>query len=90
VWRDPSSIPDGQPPWLLRQFDLLRFEPVSPQELSALRAEIASGAAGLQTRPAVLHLADLITDEDLTGFTSRRQEAFAAERERWALTGVAR
>jgi urea carboxylase len=90
VWRDPSSIPDGQPPWLLRQFDLLRFEPVSPQELSALRAEIASGAAGLQTRPAVLRLADLITDEDLTGFTSRRQEAFAAERERWALTGVAR
>jgi urea carboxylase len=89
VWRDPLSIPDGEPPWLLRQFDLLRFEPVSPQELLALRAGIASGAAALRIRPATLRLSDLTTDEDHSDFTGRRREAFAAERERWALAGAA-
>jgi hypothetical protein len=52
------------------------------------------------TRPVTLRLADLIgaadetgnglADADLTGFTSRRQAAFAAERDRWALAEAAR
>jgi urea carboxylase len=100
VWRDPTASPPDEPPWLLRQFDLLRFQPVSPAELLAIRADIAAGRAGLVTRPVTLRLADLIgaadetgnglADADLTGFTSRRQAAFAAERDRWALAEAAR
>jgi urea carboxylase len=93
VWRL-----DADPPWLLRPFDLLRFEPVSPEELLALRAEVAAGRRELTTRPTTLRLADLLpapaadasdaadsADGADGGFTVRRQEAFALERERWAL-----
>jgi urea carboxylase len=90
VWRDPTSTPADEPPWLLRQFDLLRFQPVSPEELRTLRADIAVGRAGLHTTPATLRLADLVGAEDATGFTERRRAAFAAERERWALAEAAR
>jgi urea carboxylase len=82
VWRTGA-----QPPWLLRQFDLLQFEPVSHVELRDLRADIAAGRRELRTRPRTLRLADLIraggpgADE----FTARRRAAFAAERDRWAL-----
>ncbi len=85
VWRDPTRVPPGEPPWLLRQFDLLRFRPVSPQRLLVLRERIAAGTAGLQTTPATLRLADLEVAPDASGFTRRREAAFAAERDRWAL-----
>jgi urea carboxylase len=81
VWRLAAD-----PPWLLRQFDLLRFRPVTPDELLALRADLSAGRIGLDTRPATLRLADLLpaADPDTVGFTRRRQAAFAAERDRWA------
>jgi urea carboxylase len=87
VWRTGAD-----PPWLLRLFDLLRFRPVSPEELLDLRADIAAGRRGLQTRPATLRLADLLppADEEAAAFTAQRRAAFAAERDRWALLGGAR
>jgi urea carboxylase len=91
VWRDPASTPPGETPWLLRQFDLLRFQPVSPAELLERRADIAAGRAALHTTPTTLRLADLTADApDTTGFTDRRRAAFAAERDRWALAEAAR
>ncbi|RZU53597.1 urea carboxylase [Krasilnikovia cinnamomea] len=82
VWRyDPDST---DPPWLLRQFDVLRFTPVTPQRLVELRADIASGRSTLETRPVTLRLADLLDTADAAAFTARRAEAFAAERDRWA------
>jgi urea carboxylase len=90
VWRDPASTPPGETPWLLRHFDLLRFQPVSPAELRERRADIAAGRAALHTTPATLRLADLTAEApDATGFTDRRQAAFAAERDRWALAEAA-
>jgi urea carboxylase len=86
VWRyDPDQ---EQPPWLLRMFDRLRFQPVSAEALAAARAEIAAGTAVLETRPATLRLADLQnagTDPESAAFTARRRTAFADERARWAL-----
>jgi urea carboxylase len=81
VWRLGSD-----PPWLLRHFDLLRFRPVSPDQLLALRAELAAGRLDLETRPATLRLADLLPAAAPAAqeFTERRQAAFAQERERWA------
>ncbi len=92
VWRDPTAIAPGEPPWLLRPFDLLRFAPVTPDELLAVRADVAAGRAGLATRTATLRLADLTAAGglDTTGFTARREAAFAAERDRWALAGAVR
>jgi urea carboxylase len=87
VWRLAAD-----PPWLLRLFDLLRFEPVTPRELLTLREEVAAGRRELATRPTTLRLADLLPgrgagDPATLEFTARRQEAFAAERERWSLAG---
>ena len=66
-------------------FDRLRFTPVSAEELLDLRARIAAGELGLDTRPATLTLADLVTGTGTSAeFTSRRRTAFAEERERWA------
>jgi urea carboxylase len=89
VWRDPATVPPGEPPWLLRPFDLLRFAPVTADELAVARADVTAGRSTLESRPATLRLADLIAagDQDGTGFTARRQAAFAAERDRWALAG---
>jgi urea carboxylase len=86
VWRYDSE--SDEPPWLLRMFDRLRFQPVSAEQLATTRAEIAAGTAVLETRPATLRLADLQNaglDAESTAFTARRRAAFADERARWAL-----
>jgi urea carboxylase len=82
VWRLAAD-----PPWLLRLFDLLRFQPVSPEELVELRTDIAAGRRELATRPTTLRLADLVSTPDgaAVTFAARRQEAFEQERERWSL-----
>ena len=75
-------------PWLLRQFDRLRFAPVSTEELEDLRADILAGRADLHTTPAQFSLAevDALTRQhgaEIAGLRARRQAAFRAERERW-------
>ncbi len=87
VWR--TGISRDEQPWLLRQFDRIRFTPVSGDELAERRREIHSGAADLVTRPAVFSLAEVTgvqeqhADEIMT-LRARRQQAFQAERARWA------
>lgn len=86
VWR---LLPDSTgEPWLLRHFDRLRFRPVSAGELAELRADISSGNAELDTRPARFSLAEVGAVQrehakDIAGFRSRRELAFAEERARW-------
>ena len=92
VWRKPS--PDSEratsaQPWLLRNFDLLRFEPVGHEELMDLRAGIADGSLELAMRPTTLDLGTLPGPEsplppETVEFTRRRTSAYAAERARWA------
>jgi urea carboxylase len=81
VWR----IGDGsEPPWLLRQFDRLRFRPVSAEELLDLRADVRAGRRDLETRPSTLTVTDLVPpDAAAEEFTRRRRAAFADERARW-------
>jgi len=92
VWRKPPADTErGTPtdPWLLRNFDLLRFEPVGHDELMAARAAIADGSMELTMRPATLDLGTLPGPEsplppETVEFTRQREAAFAAERARWA------
>ena len=86
IWR----LTDGgdEPPWLLRQFDRMRFVPVTSDELAGLRTEIAAGTRDLVTRPATFSLRevhDLETAhrDEIDDFVARRSAGFAAERERW-------
>jgi len=81
----------GEPPWRLRHFDQLRFEPVSEAELEELRALSAEGRWAPRTEPADFSLAEherLLQAQarEIDAFRARRQEAFAAEREAWQLS----
>ncbi|GAA1706512.1 hypothetical protein GCM10009745_63000 [Kribbella yunnanensis] len=83
VWR----LGDERP-WLLRQFDLLRFTPVSVEQLAHERAEIAAGRADLAVFPATFSIADVRRIEreapvDIATLRARRRAAFDAERARW-------
>jgi urea carboxylase len=92
VWRKPPADVDlatRADPWLLRAFDLLRFEPVDHDELMRLRAGIAEGSIDLKMRAATLDLGTLQGPDsplpaETVAFTRRRETAFAAERARWA------
>jgi urea carboxylase len=85
VWR----LADGdEQPWLLRQFDLIRFTPVSAAELAHERAEIKAGRADLKVSPATFSIADIHRIEqeapvDIATLRAKRRAAFDAERARW-------
>lgn len=85
VWR--LSERDEQP-WLLRQFDRIRFTPVSAEELDRQRADIKAGRADLQVTPATFSIADVRRIEqeapmDIVTLRAKRRAAFDAERARW-------
>jgi len=85
VWR---LSPTDEQPWLLRQFDLIRFTPVTVEQLAHERAEIAAGRADLKTAPATFSIADVRRIEqeapvDIATMRARRRAAFEAERARW-------
>jgi urea carboxylase len=101
VWRKPppdsaaSTTAAATPPWLLRTFDLLRFEPVGHDELMELRAGIADGTRDLKLSPTTLDLGDLRGPDsplppETVEFTRRREQSFAAERARWAENAAAK
>ncbi|MDT4893204.1 MAG: urea carboxylase [Pseudonocardiales bacterium] len=87
VWRHvPGS---REAPWLLRQFDRIRFVPVTADELADARADIAAGRADLETAPATFALADVHELEaahtaEIAALRSQRRAAFDAERARWS------
>jgi allophanate hydrolase subunit 1 len=89
VWRAPGGPARDEQPWLLRQFDRLRFRPVSAEELADARADIKAGRADLDVAPATFSVREPAALEashaaEIAGVRARRRAAFAAERDRWA------
>lgn len=92
VWRKPAADgPSGHrpKPWLLRTFDLLRFEPVSHARLIDLRERVARGTMEPAMRETTLDVGALPNPDSplppaAREFTDRRVAAFAQERRRWA------
>ena len=87
-WRTTPAFAPGHP-WLLRQFDRIRFFPVSADELLRLREDFPHGRYDVRIDEGAFRLADheahMATQaEEIAAFTARREAAFAAERERWA------
>lgn len=89
VWRLPGTGPArDEQPWLLRQFDRLRFTPVTAEELADRRADIKAGRADLVTAPATFSVAEVTALEaraadEIAAVRSQRRAAFDAERNRW-------
>jgi urea carboxylase len=76
------------PPWRLRHFDQLRFEPVEEAELEELRTASDAGSWSPRTEPAEFSLAEherMVSSQaaEIAAFRARRQAAFEAERDAW-------
>ncbi|RNM16800.1 5-oxoprolinase/urea amidolyase family protein [Nocardioides pocheonensis] len=85
VWR--LSDRDEQP-WLLRQFDRIRFRPVTADQLAEQRRAIKEGRADLEVAPATFSLAEVRSLEHEAGdeiarVRALRRSAFDEERKRW-------
>lgn len=91
VWNTYRVTPefDADKPWLLRFFDQIRFYPVSADELLQFRDGFQQGKCGLDIETTTFKLSDyraFLADNasDIGAFKSRQQDAFEAERARWA------
>ncbi len=96
VWNTYKSTREFAPgtPWLLRPFDQIRFYPVSAAELLEMREAFPHGEAPLAIEPAEFRYRDYLAFLDKIApetqqSKARQQEAFAAERSRWAAAGQA-
>ncbi|NIJ12582.1 urea carboxylase [Saccharomonospora amisosensis] len=94
IWsgvRQYGSFQEGVP-WLLRFFDRIVWEPVSPEELADIRADLRTGRTTLDIREGTFDYAEyrklLVGNaESIAVFTREQAEAFEAERRRWAAAG---
>ena len=85
----------GDQPWLLRFFDQIRFYPVSAEELLEIRDVFPHGGYPLRIEEQDFRLKDYHAflrsiEKDSARFKHTQQEAFLAERERWARAGADR
>jgi urea carboxylase len=83
----------GDPPWLLRFFDQIRFYPVGASELLEMREAFPHGGCPLKIEDGEFRLRDyhafLKSIEVESAAAKRRQQsAFDAERARWAESGA--
>jgi len=96
VWssyRQCGNFVDGTP-WLLRFFDQIQFFPVSGEELMAARDDIKHGRYKLDITQQTFSLGayeKFLADnaQDITAFRKVQRQAFAQERERWKVQGLA-
>src|ERR1700680_4560038 len=91
--RSTREFPPGAP-WLLRFFDQVRFFPVSAAELLEIRDAFPHGQYSLRIEPTEFRLRNYHAflksiAADAAEFKARQQQAFEAERERWAAAGQA-
>jgi urea carboxylase len=92
TWRATREFEPGTP-WLLRFFDQIRFEPVSAAELLEIRDQFPHGRYPLRIEHQDFRLKDYhaflaSTATEAAECKRRQQEAFDAERERWARAGA--
>ena len=94
VWNTFNTTREFEPgtPWLLRPFDQVRFYPVSAAELLELRDAFPHGEAPLEIESGEFRYRDYLAfldgiQDETRQSQARQQEAFAAERARWADAG---
>jgi urea carboxylase len=80
-------------PWLLRFFDQIRFTPVSAEELLEIRDGFPHGRYPLRIEEQDFRLQDYHAflrsiEPEAAAFKRHQQQAFEAERERWAAAGA--
>jgi urea carboxylase len=95
VWnRGPDGGGPFEPgtPWLLRNFDRIRWFPVESAELGEMREAMAAGRLDVRIEEGEFSLARhreflAAEAEGIAAFRALQAEAFGAEREAWAAAG---
>jgi urea carboxylase len=92
VWSSHGTRGPFEKPWLLRHFDRIRWYPVSAEELTGLREEMAAGRLDVAIERGTFSLSahlDLLSREApaIAAFKTRQSAAFAAERDEWERRG---
>lgn len=96
VWnhRFPLSAPGFEPeqPWLLRFFDQVSWYPVSSDELTDLRADVAAGRGTVDITDGEFRIADHLAflareADDIAAVRQRMTAARNEERARWEASG---
>lgn len=90
TYRKTAAFPK---PWFYRSFDVIRFYPVSHDELMKMRRAFLRGTYCPKIEESVFdldaHLAFLNeNDEGIRSFKARQQTAFEAERQDWVTKGL--
>jgi urea carboxylase len=97
MWNSYRATAEFEPgmPWLLRFFDRIRFFPMSAEELLEIREEFPHGRYPLRIELESLALRQYHAflksiEAEAASWQHSQQEAFEAERERWAVAGADR
>jgi urea carboxylase len=90
-YRTTEYFEQGKP-WLLRFFDQVRFYEVSAEELQQIRRDFPNGDYPIQIEETRFNLKDyesFLADnaDEIREFTSKRQQAFNEELQRWIESG---
>jgi urea carboxylase len=83
VWSTYARGQVGEQPYLLRNFDQIRFHPVSADELLEIRDAFPHGRYSLRIEAQNFRLRD--HRQDAPEWKRRQQRAFLEERERWGV-----
>jgi len=89
MWNRWKTTPAFEKPWLLRFFDILRFHPVSQEELAQMREDFPRGRWTPKIETSTFSLRkyrQFLSDnaEAVDGFRTVQHTAFQEERARWA------
>ena len=87
TWRSTACFEPGTP-WLLRQFDRIRWYEVSHEELQDLRSDMRTGAYAPRIESGYFDLGEYQAfcaenAGSIQAAKQRQQAAFEAERQRW-------
>jgi urea carboxylase len=92
VWNRERRGPHFEQPWLLRNFDQIRFHEVAADELLEQRRANAAGELDIRIEPATFRLAEhrrflAANATQIDAFKAHQQAAFDTEQRAWAAAG---
>ena len=93
IWNKYRQTEVFTKPWLLRFFDRLKWEEVSPDELLKLRREILTGEFVPKIKVERFKLGEYLKfledeSDSIDDFRKHQRQAFADERRRWEEAGL--
>ncbi len=92
MWNRYQKTVEFELPWLLRNFDRIRFFPVSEQQLEQIRRDFPRGDYALKIEPGEFSLREyqqFLHDhqQQIDDFQRQREAAFAVELQHWRDSG---